>query len=351
MNWLSSFFNVSAELQFAWPWLSLAALLPLAAYFLLPRAVNQHQAALRFAFANHLSSNSAGHTHRSGLYRWFVIFSWLLLVLAAMRPQWVGETVHVPVSGRSLMLAVDISGSMEKQDMVFNRQAVSRLTAVKILAGQFIDKRHGDYLGLILFGSRAYLQSPLSYDRNTVKTLLHESAVRLAGQETAIGDAIGLAVKRLRNQPKENRVLILLTDGANTAGNIEPLKAAELAANESIRIYTIGVGGESIRTGLFGMRLPNRDLDETTLKAIAETTGARFFRAKDIIQLQQIYAELDKIEPVTDEKQLYRPIDELYHWPLAASLLLLLIAISYSRYVNPIRIKGADDQQGNHQHG
>lgn len=315
-----------SSLSFAWPWLFLALPLPLLVYRL-PLVSNvAAEAALRFPFSGMLQQMQATQTRRSsGWLLWLAIVSWCLLVTAAARPQLIGESVQLPVSGRSLMLAVDISGSMEQQDMILARQQVDRLTAVKAVAGEFIEKRTGDFIGLILFGRQAYLQSPLSYDRTTVKTLLYEAAVGLAGQETAIGDAIGLAVKRLREQPQSNRVLILLTDGSNTAGHIDPLRAAELAASQSIRIYTIGVGDDSRLGGLFNLRLRNSDIDEATLQAIAEKTGGRFFRARDIRQLQEIYQVLDEIEPVSDISQQFREIEELYHWPLAASLILVLI--------------------------
>ncbi len=166
--------------------------------------------------------------------------------MAAARPQSVGETVHLPVTGRSIMLAVDLSGSMQTPDMRSGSHAVSRLAAVKAVAGEFIKHRAGDRLGLILFGDEAYLQVPLTLDRNTVRTLLDEAQIGLAGQQTAIGDAIGLAIKRLRDEPIKNRVLILLTDGASNAGNVDPLKAADLAAREGVRIYTIGVGADEM---------------------------------------------------------------------------------------------------------
>lgn len=322
------------QFEFAWPWILAAVLLPLLSYRLLPRAVKS-QSALRFPFngiVQQLHSRTAqqGTSRRSQL---LTTLAWLLLVIAAARPQWIGESIQFPVSGRTLMLAVDISGSMANEDMQLNRQVVSRLTAVKAVAGEFIDKRVGDYLGLILFGRQAYLQSPLSYDRRTVRTLLNEAAVGLAGKETAIGDAIGLAVKRLRKQPAENRILILLTDGTNTYGHVDPLKAADLAAQEGIRIYTIGVGDdEVIGPGFLGMQLRTNDLDEDTLKAIASKTGGRYFRARDIQQLQQIYELLDKIEPVADASQTFRPVRELYAWPLTAALAIsLLLALLRNR--------------------
>jgi len=315
------------QLEFAWPWIFACILLPIISYRFIKPATESNQHALLFPFTQMLASMQADSvSQNSALLKWLGMLAWLLLVIAATRPQWVGDSIQVPVSGRSLMLAVDISGSMENEDMVINRRAVDRLTAVKAVAGEFIEKREGDYLGLILFGTKAYLQSPLSYDRKTIRILLNEAVTRLAGENTAIGDAIGLAVKRLKKQPQQNRVLVLLTDGANTAGSIEPLKAADLAASESIKIYTIGVGDDSVRSSsIFGLRLRKSDLDENTLKAIANKTGGRFFRARDITQLQEIYQVLDEIEPVTDEQQSFRPITELYQWPLAMAMILALV--------------------------
>jgi Ca-activated chloride channel family protein len=321
------------QLEFAWPWVFLCIFLPVISYLFVSPARESSPSALLFPFTKMLASIQADTVSRSSaLLKWLAMLAWLLLVIAAARPQWVGESIQVPVSGRSLMLAVDISGSMENEDMVINRRAVDRLTAVKAVAGEFIEKREGDYLGLILFGTRAYLQSPLSYDRKTIRILLNEAVTRLAGENTAIGDAIGLAVKRLKKQPQKNRVLILLTDGANTAGSIDPLKAADLAATESIKIYTIGVGDDSVQlSGIFGMRLRKSDLDETTLKAIASKTGGQFFRARDIAQLQEIYQILDEIEPVTDENQSFRPITELYQWPLAMAVIFAMLISSIRR--------------------
>ena len=191
-------------------------------------------------------------------------------------------------------------------------------------------RRVGDRLGLILFGDRAYLQAPLTLDRKTVKTLLHESVIGLAGKKTAIGDAVGLAVKRLRNEPEGNRVLILLTDGSNTAGSIDPLKAADLAAQEKIKIYTIGVGADSrmVRDIFGSRRMATADIDEETLQAISEKTGGQYFRARDIESLMQIYSLLDEVEPIVEDSEVYRPVNELYYWPLSIALLLsLLVAV------------------------
>jgi len=321
-------------LEFAWPWLFVALPLPLLAVWLLPRASGMQDAALRVPFFASISRVAAGGRSAPSHARLLLAaLAWVLLVLAAARPQFVGAPVHLPVSGRDLLLAVDISGSMETEDMQLGQQVTDRLTAVKAVAGNFIDQRKGDRLGLILFGDQAYLQTPLTFDRETVRTLLNEAAIGLAGKSTAIGDAIGLAVKRLRERPAENRVLILLTDGANTSGSVDPLKAADLAAQEGVRIYTIGVGAdEMLVRGLFGtQRVPSTELDEATLTAIAQKTGGQYFRARDIEALQKIYALLDKLEPVSQDEQTFRPVHELYAWPLAGALLLTaLLALGLS---------------------
>jgi Ca-activated chloride channel family protein len=230
------------------------------------------------------------------------------------------------------------------------------LRAVKQVAGEFIEHRAGDRLGLILFGDAAYLQVPLTLDRSTVHTLLDEAQIGLAGQQTAIGDAIGLAIKRLRDEPKENRVLILLTDGASNAGKVDPLKAADLAASEGVRIYTIGVGAdEMVMQGPFGLqRIVSSDLDEEALKAIAQKTRGRYYRAADVKSLAQIYGQLDKVEPLSKDQQSWRPVAELYGWPLGASLLLTaLIALSAAgllRSVTPTQapVKRSSVAEGQH---
>lgn len=316
------------ELELAWPWLLLALPLPWLVRFLLPRAEVTGSTAVRVPFYGLLTD---GQAHQEAApRRWtllLALLAWLLLVLAAARPQWLGEPVALPMAGRDLMLAVDISGSMTEEDMVIGGQVVDRLMAVKAVAGDFIERREGDRVGLILFGQQAYMQTPLTFDRSTARTLLFESAVGLAGRETAIGDAIGLAVKRLRDQPTEERVLVLLTDGANTAGTIAPLKAAELAREAGVRIYTIGVGSDPrAGFGAFGLNMGRNPIDEATLSAIADQTGGRYFRARDVRELQGIYAALDELEPVESDQQTFRPVGELFAWPLGLALLLSALA-------------------------
>lgn len=325
-------------IHFYWPWLLTVLPLPLLIRWLLPAKQPEQQAALKVPFIEDFSlvENRTVVSHK----QWPLILAalaWILLVLASSRPQWLGEPVEQAISGRDLMLAVDLSGSMEEKDFVINNKAVDRLTATKWVASEFIQRRVGDRLGLILFGTQAYLQTPLTFDRQTVVTLLNESALGLAGENTAIGDAIGLAVKRLKNQQTDSRVLILLTDGANTAGEVSPLKAAELAAEYKLKIYTIGIGAdEMILRSFFGSRKvnPSKDLDEKTLTAIAEKTGGVYFRARNTDELNKIYHLLDELEPVEKDKQYFRPVSELYYWPLAIALILAtVISLAKLRWI------------------
>jgi len=316
---LINIFNaLFSNLEFASTWVFWLLPLPLLVWWLFPRAPVNSSASLRVPFFQNLEPKMTQSKRSPSAIRIILaLVTWLLLISAAARPQFIGDTVRQAISGRSLMMAVDISGSMDELDMIVSGRRMSRLQAVKIVAGDFIEKREGDHLGLILFGSQAYLQAPLTFDRKTVVTLLEESFISLAGRATAIGDAIGLAVKRLRDEDEENRVLILLTDGSNSAGNVEPLKAADLAAQEKVKIYTIGVGSPR-----------SRDLDEPTLDAIASKTKGRYFRANNVKDLLQIYELLDKIEPVSRDELSYRPIKELFYYPLAFALFLsALIAL------------------------
>ncbi|HEY8569442.1 VWA domain-containing protein [Microbulbifer sp.] len=313
--------------EFALPWLFLLLPLPLLARRLLPKN-EPLNSALKVPYYQQLPRKGGSAT--GNLLNLFLLWLiWSLLVAAAARPQWYGEPITQTSSARDLLIAVDISGSMETPDMILNGNPAMRITAVKNVVGDFVLRRKGDRLGLVLFGTRAYLQAPLTFDRETVETLLGEAQIGFAGQGTAIGDAIGLSVKRLTQRPADQRVLILLTDGANTAGEVEPLKAAELAKQAGVKVYTIGVGAEEmVQPGLLGSRFgarrvnPSRDLDSETLQAIADKTGGRYFRAHNPEELANIYTELDRLEPVEQEAETYRPLRALYIWPLATALLL-----------------------------
>jgi len=326
-------------LVLAWAWLLFLLPLPWLVRRWLPAAHRAGVQALKVPWFTQLTVE-AGVWLRNPLLAAVAALVWALLILAAARPQWVGETETLPVTGRDLLLAVDISGSMDTQDMVLGQRAVNRLAVVKKVAGEFIQRRRGDRVGLVLFGSRAYLQTPLTFDTETTAILLDESEIGLAGRETAIGDAIGLAVKRLRDDAASERVLILLTDGANTSGEVQPLQATEFAAREGLTIYTVGVGADEMMVqDFFGSRLvnPSADLDEDTLKAIAERTGGVYFRARDTEALERVYAQLDELEPVESDQESIRPVDELFHWPLSAAFLLVLGALAATLLASPRR--------------
>jgi Ca-activated chloride channel family protein len=223
------------------------------------------------------------------------------------------------------MLVVDLSESMQVQDFLLDDQPVDRLVALKRVALDFVARRTGDRVGLVLFGEQAYLNVPLTFDRATVARMLEETTIGLAGRSTAIGDAIGLAAKRLRDQAATHKTIILMTDGANTSGQVDPMRAAELAAAAGLRIYTVGIGAdEMVVNQLFGrIRVnPSQDLDEDTLRAIAKATGGNYFRARDVAELEKIYAEIDRLEPVARDEEHFRPVRPLFPWPLAAAVLL-----------------------------
>lgn len=315
-------------IELLWWWVLLLLPLPFLVNRMLPRAANR-EAALQVPFFQLLADMDAiSPTLRTRSF-WMTVLaaiSWCLLVLAATRPQWVGEPVDLPTTGRDLMMAVDISGSMEAQDIQLNNQNATRLAVVKDVVGDFVARRNGDRLGLILFAARAYTQSPLTFDRETVETLLYEAQIGIIEENaTAIGDAIGLGVRHLRDRPESSRVLVLLTDGVNNAGEVTPIQAGNLAAREGVRVYTIGIGADPMVTNsVFGPRTinPSADLDEDTLTAIAVNTGGRYFRARDRDELEEIYSLLDQLEPVDQEAETFRPVIALFYWPLSAAVLL-----------------------------
>jgi Ca-activated chloride channel family protein len=317
-----------SALEFALPWALLALLLPLLARQLLPRASERTSAALRIPFLAALRSlpdAGAGGVRRKGLRLGLAVLVYASLVLAAAQPEWIGPAQPVPTRGRDLMLALDLSGSMANPDFEVRGQPVDRFTVVRAVARRFALDRKGDRVGLILFGTRAFLQAPVTPDRETVAALLDESEVGLAGEETAIGDAIGLAVKHLRDRPADERVLVLLSDGASNAGVLDPRKAAELAAQAGIRIYTIGIGTDTqlVQT-LFGAQRVRvgSDLDDATLEAIADATGGTYFRAEDTESLVRVYREIDALEPTEGDPAQLRPRKALFAWPLGAALAL-----------------------------
>jgi Ca-activated chloride channel family protein len=318
-------------IHFAWPWMLL--LLPLPWIFTrLFHSVDPQGAALFLPFAATIGSENTRFSFtRPRWHSLLLLILWLLLICAATRPQWLGDPQPVPTTGRQLMLAVDVSGSMATPDMENNS---SRLQVVQQVAGQFIQHRDGDQVGLILFGTQPYLQAPLTLDLKTVQTFLHEALIGVAGPETAIGDAIGLAIKRFKDDATStakhsHMVMILLTDGGNNAGLMPPLDAAKLAADNGLRIYTIGVGA-AVRQGVFGSS-GNTDLDEETLQSIAKITSGEYFRATDADALQQVYAQINALEPAAGHPQWYRPSTEWFFWPLGLALLFSIPTVLLMR--------------------
>jgi Ca-activated chloride channel family protein len=342
-------------LQLEWPWIFVLAPLPLLVYWLAPRAQHQ-EAALRVPFYNTLSQFASTTTTfglGSKVNTLLLILIWLACLAAGARPQWIGQPVQLPASGRDLLVAVDISGSMERADMILENQRVDRLTLVKSVVGNFVRRRTSDRLGLILFGTQAYLQAPLTFDRDAVDTFLQEARLGFAGEQTAIGDAIGLATKRLINRPEANRVLILLTDGANTAGEIDPLQAAQLAQQAQVKIYTIGIGAEEMQVpGLFGSSFgaqrinPSMELDEDSLLQIAKLTGGKYFRARNHNELESIYAELDILEPLEQDTETYRPTLALFYWPLTVALLFSVLVATINLFNGLFGAHSVDQSKG-----
>ncbi len=311
--------------EFALPWLLLALPLPLVVR---ARRPEQQGSALWLPFFSRwqqLAGNERKrHSDDRRLLLWFI---WILLLLAAAQPRWVGEPISQPRSGRDLMLAIDVSGSMEATDLTLNGAPANRLDVLKQVVGDFIERRTGDRIGLVLFGERAYLQAPLSFDRRTINQLLQESEIGLAGaQRTAVGDGMGMALKHLHDSPAKKRAMILVTDGANNSGTLTPEQSTTLAKDENVTVYTIGVGADEMLVSdwPFGRRKvnPSADLDEAALKHIASETGGQYFRARDQQSLSQIYQLLDQLEPAASDADTVRPQTALFHWPLALAFLL-----------------------------
>jgi Ca-activated chloride channel family protein len=307
-------------LAFYWPWLLILLPLPLLIKRINLTNVGGH---LQLPGITTTVTKTNSISHKGGRKRYWLM--WICLLLAVARPQWLGDPIELPSKGRDLMIAVDLSGSMQIEDMVINNQTVDRFTLIQHVLSDFIERRKGDRLGLILFADHAYLQAPLTLDRRSVATFLDDAQIGLVGKQTAIGEAIALAVKRFDKVDESNRVLILLTDGSNNAGNIEPDIAAQIAAKRNITIYTIGVGAEILeRRTIFGKERinPSMDLDEVQLKKLANMTKGRYFRARNSEELESIYQEIDKLEPVSRDQLSYRPKSELFYWPLLMSLLI-----------------------------
>ncbi len=317
-------------LTIQWPWLFTLLPLPLLVYYTFPAVSSLHDV-ISFPFlsqARQLTADSHVTGFRIKPVTIIAIMMWIFLVAAIAKPVWVGDPVSLPTKGRNLMLAVDISPSMQEKDIQMGGEGVTRLSIVKSVVSDFVKRRDGDRLGLVVFGTQAFLHVPLTFDRKTITQQLNDVDIGMAGSKTAIGDAIGLSIKRLQNQLSDQRVLILLTDGANTTGQVDPIQSAKLAKQESVKIYTIGIGADIAAVDtFFGQRFinPSADLDEETLTEIAKLTQGKYFRAKTLNELRAVYDELDTLEAIAADTEVMRPKKELYFIPLAIALCLSMV--------------------------
>ena len=331
--------------EFAWPWMILLLPVPwLARRYLAPspRALERtgrgEPPQVRHPGIANLESAYARVTAAvppSLLLQFLLLWlAWAGLVAAMMKPQILESHTEVLSSGYDLMLAVDTSRSMEALDFSVDGKPVNRLAVVKGVVGRFIEQRRGDRIGLVLFGDEAFLQAPLTTDGTAVATMLETAVPRMAGDSTAIGDAVGLAVKKLRERPEGSRVLILLTDGENTSGSLPPREATLLARRYETRIYTIGVGsdGEVPFPEQGRIKMVEMPLDEALLREMAEATGGAYFRATDSRALEEIYREIDALEKSEAESRTVLIPNPLYRWPLGLALVaMVLLVLSFLR--------------------
>ncbi|MGY3614508.1 VWA domain-containing protein [Bradyrhizobium sp. USDA 10063] len=310
--------------EFAWPWMLVLLPLPLLAWWLLP-PYRARQASVQIPFFDRFAA-ATGQTPQHGavvlqrraIQMTAAVLIWILLVAALARPQWVGDPVTREVSARDVILAIDISGSMDQKDFRTSDGAtLTRLDGVKRVIKEFIARRQGDRVALILFGTKAYVQVPFTQDLATAQQLLEQTQVGMAGQQTAIGDTIGLAIKTLQNSTASQKLLILLTDGNDTASRVPPEHAADIARQNDVVVYTVGVG-DPAASG------ENR-VDLGTLQSVATTTGGRFFRAENGAQLEAIYADIDRLAPAKLDTLSWRPKLPLFQWPLGAAVILSVL--------------------------
>lgn len=318
---------------FGSPWFALLLPLPLLIRFLLPAVKPKGDEETRIFFPAMQRLKAAfpvysPSTKASGRVPLVLLsLSWVFFVLALMQPEQVDQYTQVKTEGYDLMLAVDVSGSMQAVDMATTK-TVSRLDATKDIVGKFVRGRQGDRVGLIIFGDSAYLHVPLTLDTLSVSKMLEDVVPGMAGNATAIGDAIGLAVRTLRERPEGSRVLVLLTDGEDNASSIAPLEASKLAKQYGIKVYTIGIGkkGQVPFPTNLGYRTVTVSIDEELLKEIAAMTGGKYFSATDKRSLEAVYAEIDSLERSEANEATFFLREPFYRYPLSLSALLLLIS-------------------------
>lgn len=326
--------------MFEFSYLSVFLLLPLpllVRFYLSPKKQSFTQVWIPLADGLQQQKTAKSNPLMSSIIPWLL---WLLLLATIAKPIWFGEPIRIQQQSRDMILSLDLSGSMDEVDMPLNGKTVNRLTMVKSIVKDFVLEREGDRLGLILFADHAYLQTPLTFDLETVSTMVDETQIGLVGNRTAIGESIAMAIKRFVENENEQRVLILLTDGANTSGVVKPIAAAKQAAKNNITIYTIGIGAdEMIKRGFWGKERinPSADLDEATLTEIATLTNGQYFRARSQADLANIYDSINKLEPVDSDYLEFRPEKDLFYWPLSLAILILLIVVL------SLKLRGEDE--------
>jgi Ca-activated chloride channel family protein len=305
-------------MTFAWPWLAL--LFPMLFIALRLQKQTRDQGAIEHPYLISLSQSVRSSDRVTNKALLFQSLVWFCLVLALMRPQFIGEPLSQPERGRSLFLAVDISESMLERDMRWNGQTIERFQAVQAVIGEFAENRQGDLLGLVVFGAFADIQAPLTPDVVAVKELLNDLRPGMAEGSTAIGDGLALAAKQLRDAEAQDKVIVLLSDGENNSGSVSPEQALQVAQQSDITVYTIGFGRPR-----FGFR----GVDERTLKRIAEQTNGQYFSATSSEELMQVFDAIEALEPSEEFSRQQRVITEIYWWPLmlAGALLVLMASL------------------------
>ncbi|MCC5855943.1 MAG: VWA domain-containing protein [Idiomarina sp.] len=315
--------------EFGWPWLGLLLLLP-PCLRLLKRRNSKRAAAIRFpGIRQRLPAQ--GHIAVPGWRRDLLSYLlWSLVVLATMQPRWVGEPIPLQEEAREMMIALDLSMSMTMEDMTLNGEIVSRLKAAHKILADFIRRRHGDRIGLIVYADSAHVYVPVTSDLESVARLAEEAEIGLAGQRTALGDAIALSIRYFQDRDTKDPVVLMLTDGMINTGSINAEEALILAQGHDVRIHTIGIGSdEMIIPGIFGNRRinPSADLDEVFLTRIAQASGGEYFRARNVDEMNRIYDIIDQIEPVLGDEEFFRPRTSLSHWPLLAAFILSILML------------------------
>jgi len=306
--------------EIAYKWIFLLLPLPLVVYFILP-ALRKRRTGLivpffkRAALVSGQKPKSSAWITKRNFLGWLVLaLCWFCLLAAASSPRYIGQPGKKIKTVRSFLIAADISFSMAQTDWVLDGKRTSRWQAVKTIMKDFVQNRKSDEIGLVMFGTHPYLQAPLTTDLDAITWLLDQTEVGMAGQMTSIGEAIGFCIKTFKEDTIKQKIMLLLTDGIDEGKSIQPLDAAQAAKKDSIIIYTLGIGKAHGSGGY--------DLDEKTLKDIANSTNGKYFNAMDEGQLKEVYKELDKMQPVQYEEETYKPVKLLYMYPLAASLLL-----------------------------